>query len=208
MNDEIQPDILRDWLPALCGASDDPNRAKMIEKMHSIGLSRLRSALQELLRDPDSEMRCYAELAVFHVAPQEGLFLLLPLLDDPEVVVRWHTCGLLHDIGDKRAVQPLIQIMKTDPDPQVRNTAAYALGGVGDPSAIPALIETLDNDHEWDELGYSASSCAATALDDILKTNHTRIKLSDDFCTMQPKQLDLDLLKAKAMELYHNLCEK
>ncbi len=66
-------------------------------------------------------------------------------------------------------------------------------------------IETLDNDHEPDELGHSASGCAATALDNILKTNHTRIKYADGLCTMQPWRLDLDLLKTEAMELYRNL---
>ena len=92
--------------------------------------------------------------------------------------------------------------MQTDPDPTVRNTAAYALGGIGDPSAIPALIKTLDEDHEFDELGYSASWCAATALDDIIKTNHTRIKLSDNLCTMTRTKPDLVLLKAQALEFY------
>ncbi len=65
------------------------------------------------------------------------------------------TTSLIH------ALEPLVRLMKTDPDPQVRNTAAYALGGIGDIRAIPALIETLDNDHEFDEMGHSASSCAA-----------------------------------------------
>ena len=87
----------------------------------------------------------------------------------------------------------------------VRNTAAYALGGIGDPVAIPALIETLDNDHERDELGYSASGCVATALDNILKTNHTRIKFADSLCTMQPDPVDFEFLKAEAMGLYRNL---
>jgi HEAT repeat protein len=207
MREAIKPDVLRDRLPTLC-ASDPLKRAQMIAELQSMSLSRLLPTLQQLLSDADCDMRCYAALAVFHVAPQEGLSLLLSLLDDAEVVVRWHTCGLLHDIADKRAVEPLIHIMKTDPDPQVRNTAAYALGGVGDPWAIPALIETLDKDHEVDDLGHCASSSAATALDDILQTNHTRIKLADDLCTMQRKQLDLGLLKTEAMELYQRRSEK
>ena len=206
MDDEIEPNELRDWLTQLHGpGSDRDGRDNVIAKMRSIGSERLFPILGGFLRDPDREFRCLVSEAIFHIDPQAGVALLLPLLDDPEWVVRVEICGLMHDIGDKRAVQPLIQILKTDPDPMVRNTAAYALGGIGDPIAIPALIETLDNDHERDELGYSASGSAATALDNILKTNHTRIKFADGLCTMQPWRLDLDLLKAEAMELYRNL---
>ncbi len=160
--------------------------------------------LREMLGVPDPELRCQAALAIFYVAPIDGLELLVGLLDDVESFVRWHTCGLLHDIGDQRAIEPLIHLMKSDPDPQVRNTAAYALGGIGDARAIPALIETMDNDHEFDELGHSASSCAATALDDILKSNHTRIKLSGDLCTMSRQTPDLAELKTQAIELFRN----
>lgn len=206
VDDVVQPNQLRDWLTQLHGLGPDrAGRDSAIVKMRSIGSERLFPILGGFLKDPDSEFRCLVSEAIFRIDPLAGVALLLPLLDDPEWVVRVEICGLLHDIGDKRTVQPLIQIMKTDPDPMVRNTAAYALGGVGDPVAIPALIEVLANDHECDELGHSASGCAATALDNILQTNHTRIKFADGLCTMQPQQLDLELLKAEAMELYRNL---
>jgi HEAT repeat protein len=206
VDDEIQPNELRDWLTQLYGSGSDlDGRDDVIAKMRSIGSERLFPILAGFLSDPDGEYRCLVSEAIFHIDPQAGVALLLPLLDDPEWGVRVQICGLMHDIGDKRTVQPLIQIMKTDPDPMVRNTAAYALGGIGDPIPIPALIETLDNDHEYDELGYSASSTAATALDNILRTNHTRIKISGTLCTMQPEPLDLELLKAEAMELYRTL---
>ena len=129
--------------------------------------------LRECLADPDPEFRCATEVAVFKILDaQTAVELLLPLINDSEIVVRWNTCGLLHDLADRRAVEPLIRTMKSDPDPQVRGTAAYALGGIGDPSAIPALLKTLESDHETDELGYTPSGAAAGALDDILRTHH------------------------------------
>lgn len=205
MNEEIQPSEVRDWLARLRGPGFNQNRRdETVAKMRKLGAERLFPYLRDILNDPDAEFRCLASLGIVYTDPKAGMDLLLPLLDDPDVVVRWHTCGLMHDIGDQRAVEPLIQRMKTDRDPQVRNTAAYALGGVGDPSAIPALIETLDNDHEFDELGHSASSCAATSLDDIIKTNHTRIKVTDTLCTMSLTSPDLALLKSQAMEVYRN----
>ena len=203
MDKEIQLNELRDLLTQLRGGfqQDDP----VIAKLRAIGPERLFPRLRELLDDTDAELRCQTALAIFYVDPKAGIDLLVPLLDDSEWVVRVEVCGLLHDLADKRAVQPLIERMNTDPNPMVRNTAAYALGGIGDPVAIPSLIETLDNDHEQDELGHSASGCAATALDNILKTNHTRIKFADGLCTMQPRRLDLEKLKTEAMELYRGL---
>jgi hypothetical protein len=88
----------------------------------------------------------------------------------------------LHDFGDERAVPALAELLRRDPDPTVRGTAAYALGGIGSPAAIPALLAALGSDNESDELGHSPSSCAATALDDILGTAETRIRVSESLC--------------------------
>ena len=56
-----------------------------------------------------------------------------------------------------------------------------------------------------DEPGNSTSACAATALDNILSTNHTRIRLAEGLCTIQPWRLDPDVYKAEAMEVLRNL---
>jgi HEAT repeat protein len=101
-------------------------------------------------------------------------------------------------------LSPVIRVLQGDPDPQVRNTAAFALGGIGSPAAIPALLAALESDHELDELGHSASSCAETALDDILGTDETRIRLSDGLCKMQERPPDLDLLRRLAREMYED----
>ena len=55
------------------------------------------------------------------------------------------------------------------------------------------------------DLGYSASSSAATALDNILGTNETRIRLSNDgLCKMRERPPDLERLKRLAHEMYEN----
>lgn len=203
MSQAIGHDKLRALLTQLQGSPSEPNqRQDAITKLCAIGSTRLLPALQAFLNASDCELRCLAAEAIFHVDPQVAVPLLRPHLDDPEVVVRWHICGLLHDIRDRRAVGPLIERMKTDPDPQVRNTAAYALGGIGDPSAIPDLIETLDDDHEVDELGHTASWCAAMALDEIIGRRHARVKDSNGLCQMSSIKPDLVLLKAEAMKYY------
>ena len=141
---------------------------------------------------------------VLRIDAPRAIELVLPLLDDPDSTVRWNACGCLHDFGDERAVASLIQVLQGDPDPQVRNTAAYALGGIGSPAAIPALLATLESDHELNELGYSASACAETALDNILGTDETRIRLPDGLCKMQEHPPDVDLLKRLAHEMYED----
>lgn len=95
----------------------------------------------------------------------------------------------------------MVHVMKNDFDPQVRNTAAYALGGIDEPGAIPAFMEAMESDDEPDELGQTASGCAATALDDIRNTNRTRMKESDGLCSMQPAPLQLEVLKSVALKL-------
>ena len=103
-----------------------------------------------------------------------------------------------------RAVPALAAVLRGDPDPQVRGTAAYALGGIGSPAAIPALLAVLGTDNEYDLHGHSPSSCAATALDDILLTHETRIALGDGLCRMATWPPDLDRLRRLAEILYQH----
>jgi len=129
---------------------------------------------------------------------------LIKQLSDSDPAVRWDACGLLHDNGDEGAVSFLVERLQRDPDPQVRGTAAYALGGIGSPAAIPALIETMDSDHAVDQLGHSPSSCAATALDEILGTNETQIRISNSLRTLPAAAPDLEKLKREAWAYYQN----
>ncbi len=206
MNEEIHPKELYIWLTQLhISRVDSETRNRIIAKLQSLGSDRLFPLLREFLNDSDGEFRCLVAEMAFRIDSAASVVLLLPLLDDPEWAVRVEICGLLHDIADERTIPQLISRLEADPHPMVRNTAAYALGGIGSPVAIPALLKALDDDHEYDELGHSASSCAATALDNILNTNHTRLKLPSGLCTLQPSARDLDTLKAEAMELYRQL---
>src|SRR5262249_48180509 len=115
-----------------------------------------------------------AAQAILWIDERQGIGFVLPLLDDEDSTVRWCVCGLMHDFGDKRAVGKLIERLKTDPDPQVRVNAAWALGAIGNAAAIPALIKTMQNDHGVDQLGYSPSSSAKDALEEIRSKQEER----------------------------------
>jgi HEAT repeat protein len=198
------PRRLADWLARFGGPGfrDFEDQQQAIAEMRAAGTEELFLLLVPMLADRDPEVRCTGCTAVLLVNADEGLPLVLPLLEDPEDTVRWHTCGCLHEAGDDRAIVPLVRVLQSDKDPQVRGTAAYALGGIGSPAAIPALIAALESDHEYDGLGHSASSCAATALDDILGTNETRTKVSATLCKLSPWPPDLAALKRRAWAVY------
>lgn len=199
---------LDEWLALLGGPGACPQgpevRERGIAEMCAVGADRLFPLLVPKLAGPNPEERCAACEAVLRIDAPRAIELVLPLLDDPEAVVRWQACGCLHDFGDERTIGPLIRVLQSDPDAMIRGTAAYALGGIGSPAAIPALLAALESDHEFDELGHSASSCAATAVDDILNTNETRIRLSEGLCKMQQRPPDLERLKQRAHEMYEH----
>ena len=157
---------LNDWLALLDGPGwkgpEAANRA--IQEMRAFGPHRLIPLLIGMLANSDAEVRCNAAQAILWIDDKQGIHHLLPLFRDADSVVRWHVCGLMHDFGDERAVTFLMDCMKNDPDPQVRGTAAYALGAIGSLRAIPALTETLGNDHNVDRLGFTPSFCAEQAL--------------------------------------------
>jgi hypothetical protein len=195
---------LEGWLarfggPAFKGFED---RDRAIADMRAAGVDNLLPLLVPMLTDLNVEARCTGCEAVLALDARRGLELVLPLLQDPDVAVRWYTCECLREFGDDRAVAPLLATLQTDEDAQVRGTAAGALGRLGGPAVIPALLAAMATDHELDIHGHSASHCAAMALDDILGTNETRIRVSQTTCKMRPGRPDLERLRRLAEERY------
>jgi HEAT repeat protein len=62
---------------------------------------------------------------------------LLAVLDHPDEDIRWKAAVTLGEIGDTRAISPLVELLG-DKDRFVRSRAAYALGLIGAPA-----VETL-----------------------------------------------------------------
>jgi HEAT repeats len=59
--------------------------------------------------------------------------------DDPRV--RRYLAVALGRLGDRRAVDPLIEVLKQrDPDPETLIYSVWALGAIGDPKALPILL--------------------------------------------------------------------
>lgn len=64
--------------------------------------------------------------------------------------VRYNAARVLGEMGDMRAVEPLIEVLKFDRNGSVRLYAARALGELGDPLATEPLIESLREDRNVD----------------------------------------------------------
>ena len=192
------------WLALLGGPGyqGSETRDQAVAEMRAAGADRLFPLLVPMLSDPDLEVRCVACEAVLWVDARRAFELVLPLLHDPDDVVRLNTCKCLSHLGDERAIDPFIRLLRSDLDAQVRGTAAHALGTIGSPAAIPALLAAMEADHELDMHGHSASSVAAGALDDILGTNETRIRLGNGLKTMREGPPDLERLMRIARETY------
>jgi HEAT repeat protein len=195
---------LEGWLARLGGPGfkGRQDRDQAVAEMRTAGADKLYPLLVPMLADPDAEARCKGCEAVLRLDARRGVELVLPLLRDADVTVRWFACGCLWELGDDRAVAPLLAILQTDEDAQVRGVAARALGRLGGPAVIPALLATMASDHEQDLHGHSPSGCAATALDDILDTEETRIRVSATLCKMRPGEPDLGRLRRLAEALY------
>jgi HEAT repeat protein/beta-lactamase regulating signal transducer with metallopeptidase domain len=68
---------------------------------------------------------------------------LLSVLKDESAVVRLAAIESLGHLNDPRAIDALVQALKTDTDARVREAAAQALGEIDNQRAVPGLIAAL-----------------------------------------------------------------
>ena len=106
--------------------------------------------------------RYYAAHLLGDLRDPRGIALLVPLLDDPETqsIVPWS----LGQIGDKRAIPPLIAALDND-DPSSLVLVIYALEALRAKEAIPRLL-TLVNDDRKSRFGalVTVSEAAKAAI--------------------------------------------
>jgi HEAT repeat protein len=89
--------------------------------------------------------RYYAAHLLGDLRDPRGIALLVPLLDDPETqsIVPWS----LGQIGDKRAIPPLIVALDND-DPSSLVLVIYALEALRAKEAIPRLLTLVNDDRK------------------------------------------------------------
>jgi HEAT repeat protein len=131
--------------------SDPDVRAEAAGVLGKIGSSEhdVVNILVSLLIDPNGVVRWEAASALGAIgSPARAAVpgLLQTLKDSGDWAYKWRVAKALGQIGDQRAIGPLIGAL-SDSNDMVRSTAATALGEIGSSEAIPALLErSFDND--------------------------------------------------------------
>jgi HEAT repeat protein len=150
IHDVTLPELVR-----LIAVSSTESRQKAMDIVLMVGLKICLPILEEAVRnDEDADLRngamealvAFGEMAVPH---------LTKLLTDSNEEVRNFSAVMLGDIGNPKAVEPLINALK-DPEANVRHGAAEALGKIGDLRAVNPLRE-MGNGDMWDQFYSSAA---------------------------------------------------
>jgi HEAT repeat protein len=153
-------------LVRLIADSSPDSKQKAIDVVTLVGLKVCLPFLEAAVRnDADADLRngamealvAFGEMAIPH---------LTKLLTDDNEEVRNFSAVMLGDIGNPRAVEPLIGALK-DPEANVRHGAAEALGKIGDKRAVAPLQE-MGNGDFWDQF-YSSAALELLAGTDTLE---------------------------------------
>lgn len=159
-------------IATFAGPGHDAERKILaVEELKDLGTDKVFPVLTELVDGPDPglDIPANAITAVLTIDPVRGFDLVLPFLQNFDSPFCYHVCGLMSEFGDQHAVDPLVNVLKHHPDPQVRGAAAFGLQGPGEVRAIPSLYWTEQNDFEPDVLGYTPSHSACGAISEILE---------------------------------------
>jgi HEAT repeat protein len=158
-----------DPLIALLKDPSPHTRGNVALTLGDLGDTRAVRPLIELLRDDHGYVRtCAAEAlgklgdtsAVPHliealtsaeldVQKEGGLVigieseLLAETLRERQIRVKATAARALGDLGDRRAVDPLVGLLR-DPEPVIRVESATALGKIGDPRAVTPLVNVVE----------------------------------------------------------------
>ena len=132
--------------------SDDPG----LRGIASLGLGHLQteasmSALIKALADEVNTVRNLAErslLTMVEVVREKGVEQLLELLSHSVLLTRSPAARVLGRTRDPRALEPLLNILQSDPQWLARLWSAKALGDLGMAEAFDALTEALKTDEK------------------------------------------------------------
>ena len=100
------------------------------------------------LSSTDADERLQAAELLRAVPGPDGVEPLIAALGDPVAKVRETCASALSQYGDERAVEPLIEALMRDSDPDVRAAAAQTLGRLGGDAARDALEQAYDTEQD------------------------------------------------------------
>ena len=173
-----------DELVAQLQDSNPDARSSAVKALANTGDSRAVAPLITALQDKSESVRGCALQGLKDIGPPAVPLLIIALKNPNRRVRRKASCVIdnigykLKDIGDFRAVEPLIDALK-DPTSAVRSHSVTALGKIGGPQALPPVISALKTEavrsaldigvcyraiEALHRLGQTAAECLISAL--------------------------------------------
>ncbi len=139
-------------------------------------------ALIKSLSERDPFVRAIGCEVLGKMREKKALKQIMMLLKDPSKYVREKAAIALGQIGDKRAVPILVEVLEKDDAEEVRVTIAGVLGHLRDREAVPVLIKTLEDPSPTARmksaisLGLIGDVNAITPLYKVLKDPHELVR--------------------------------
>jgi HEAT repeat protein len=138
------PDAV-DGLLALLSSENPKLRYEAVNALLTIGDARASEPLLSLVSDSHAEVRCRAigGLGYFKVKEAVEPLIQIPMAKNERRIVSAAAALALGQIGDKRALEPLIRVLRTG-GRKFSRAIIDALGELGDTRAIDPLVDLMN----------------------------------------------------------------
>jgi len=153
--------------------------------------------LIEALKDSDPSRRAYVVYALYQIQNPISIPALIEALHDENYFVRRTAAMTLGELGDARAVLPLMAAMR---DRQVRLAAAEALGRIGDARAVPVLLSSLNDRSDRYLRLASAKSLGLIGDERAISTLIKSTKTSDQYLKLYCEEA-LEAIQKRRLKL-------
>jgi HEAT repeat protein len=137
--------------------------------LSSLAYAQSRLELATMCQDPEPIVRAAAASMAGEAFQDIVATSVLPLLNDPVRYVRFAACEAVIFSNCNTAAASLMQLIRHDPEPRIRNIAAIALGKVGDPALVPELRNLAAIECGVDHENRSISQVILSASNEIDK---------------------------------------
>ncbi len=166
----------------LLGDEEESVRRAVAEALGKLGDKRAVEPLLALFWDEDAELRSAAREAVEKLGVTETQIVdaNISALKSESKGARRDAVEALGELGDKRAVEPLIGLFG-DKDSEVRRAAAESLGELGDPRAVEPLMALFwDEDAEVRSVAREAVEKLGATREQLVDANISALKSNSD----------------------------
>ncbi len=138
-------------LEALITALKDKDieiRREIVYALGELRSKKVVEALCSVLKDDDRGVRRSTTFSLMEINSIYAVDSLINALEDADANVRLMAIQALTRLGDKKAIEPFITLLRKDENKVVRSSAATGLGEIGDRRAIKPLISALKDESE------------------------------------------------------------